>query len=192
MYDLYVLSVCLLQVFRMPNVYVLYVCRILTPYMHAVCACLICRRSACLMCSPMCMLTMCIPYALCVCLMCMPYVYADYVCLTCIPHLQVFRKYDCAFLKSDVGQEPYVVRIEDMWEQVRTCGNRFTLSMRPYVCSHCVRTCGNRSRILNLCVNPLSKTLIYTLRGDRGRVRTGLEGMCEQGYTLNVYSECIL
>ena len=110
----------------------------------------------------------------------MPYVYADYVCLTCIPHLQVFRKYDCAFLKSDVGQEPYVVRIEDMWEQVRTCGNRFTLSMRPYVCSHCVRTCGNRSRIFNLCLNPLSKTLIYTLRGDRGHVRTGLEGLCEQ------------
>ena len=77
---------------------------------------------------------MCMPYALCVCLMCMPYVYADYVCLTCIPHLQVFRKYDCAFLKSDVGQEPYVVRIEDMWEQVYTLhASLCVLALCPYM-----------------------------------------------------------
>ena len=25
----------------------------------------------------------------------------------------MFSKYDCAFLKSDAGDEPYVVRIED-------------------------------------------------------------------------------
>ena len=31
----------------------------------------------------------------------------------------MFSKYDCAFLKSDAGDEPYVVRIEDMWEDLK-------------------------------------------------------------------------